>query len=113
MTPIDLLLRIGATWLLAYSFTQLGGPLNIFLRARERRAGRWHGRFSIFEFDENGKNTGNIKITREGILDCIICTATWIGVIVMLAPDGVLLQGFGIAGLGMMLHSYTGWKAYS
>lgn len=85
MTLIDLLLRIGATWLLAYSFTQLDGPGDVFKLARE-------------------------KLPHAKLLDCIICTATWVGVIVMLAPDGVLLQGFGVAGLGMWLHSYTGWK---
>lgn len=83
---MDLLLRVGCTWLLAYAIVHTHGPFNLFERLR--------------------------KLDPSGLTACILCTATWIGVIVMLAPDGVLLQGFGVAGLAMFLHSYTGWKSY-
>lgn len=82
---IDILLRIAATWLIAYSLVHLDGPLNVFKWIREH-------------------------IPHGGLLSCIVCTATWIGVIVMLMPDGALLQGFGVAGVALWVHKYSGWS---
>lgn len=115
MTPIDLLLRIGATWLLAYSLTALDGPGGVFEWIREHV---YHGRYGETvvahgHIEKDGQPVRDHEYTlpdRTGLLDCIICTSTWVGVIVMLAPDGVLLQGFGVAGLAMFIHSYSGWK---
>ncbi len=113
MTLSDLLLRAGACWLLAYSFTMLDGPGGVFAWIREHI---WHGRKRWLQYhvwnEGEPKATAppDVKYENNDLLDCIVCTATWIGVIVMLAPDGVLLQGFGVAGIAMFIHSYTGWK---
>lgn len=84
MTAIDLLIRVGTVWLLAYAIVNTDGPFGVFERLR--------------------------KLDPSGLTICIICTATWVGVIVMLAPDGVLLRGLGVAGLALWAHKYSGWS---
>lgn len=119
MNITDLILRIAATWLLAYSFTSLDGPGAVFARMREWRKGKWHGRhggdFVIVSFESGTQTTHEVKRDppRNGLLDCIVCFSAYVGLLVMLAPDGVLLQGFGVAGVAMWAHSYMGWKSYS
>lgn len=114
MDITNLLLRAGATWLLSYAFTQLDGPMGIFETMREWRDGRWHGRREYYvTTHKTPTEESRYQVKIGGLFDCIICTATWVGVIVMLVPDGAVLQGFGIAGIAMFLHSYSGWKSYS
>lgn len=115
MQPTDLLTLASAVWYWSYVLTSSDGPLGVFQKAREWRKGAWHGRRSgSIELVRN--ETLEIASTKtispvSGLLDCIICTAIWVGVVFTLAPHGWLTDASAVAGVALFLHSYTGWRS--
>lgn len=74
-----------AGWCLSYAVTSTFGPFNIF---------HWL--------------QSNVPL--GGLTNCIICLMPWICLVLWLVPDGVIIWAFASAGLGLLLHSYTGWR---
>jgi hypothetical protein len=83
LNPLDILIRLAATWYLAYALTNTDGPYELFKRARVR--------FSL-----------------GGLTTCIICILPYVALICLLVPDGILLQTFALAGVGAAFWRYTG-----
>lgn len=82
---MDFLILTGATWYLAYALTSTEGAFKMFSRLRA-------------------------VTTFGGMLDCIVCTSFWIGIIAALLLNYPLIWGIGAAGFACLLHSYTGWR---
>ena len=85
MDIIDIILLSAAVWYISYSLTALEGPFNIFVKLRALKLG--------------------------GLFDCIYCTSFWVGFMAIwfwLGGFEALLYPLGLAGLAMMLRSYTG-----
>jgi hypothetical protein len=120
MTISDLLIRIAAVWYISYCLVSTQGPVGVFLRLRNWRGGRWHGRRAYAVYSGGGVRSAdaqpeNTQVLRKtelhGLLDCQVCLAVWVALIVMLVPAGVLLDALGVAGVGLWVHSYSGWRA--
>lgn len=85
MTPLRLIEIALSAWYLAFVISTTSGPFHVFEWSRKR--------FYL-----------------GGLTSCIICLSPWIALGLWLVPDGVIVWTFAAAGLGLMLHSYTGWK---
>lgn len=110
MTPTDLLTIAAATWYWSYVLTSSDGPFQIFLRMREWRKGAWHGR-KRGQIEVGAYGIAERTPLKDGLLDCIICTAIWVGIVFTLAPHGWLTDASAVAGIGLWIHSYTGWRS--
>lgn len=77
-----------ATWYLAYALTKTHGAFGMFEKLRK--------------LDER------IDLN---LLVCIVCTAFWValGMLVLWTVAPLAVQVFAVAGLAMLAHKYTGW----
>lgn len=85
---MELVTQSLAVWYLAYALTRTHGIFGVFAKLRQLDA-------------RIGLN----------LLSCIVCTAFWCAVVMLLlwrvAP--LVVQVFAAAGLAMLAHKYTGW----
>lgn len=81
----DLLVSALAAWYLAYVVTSTHGPFGVFAAIR------------------------NVT-TLGGLLECPVCLAFWVALLLVLVPMGIVVQALAIAGLAMLLHGATGWR---
>lgn len=112
MTLTDLLTLASAVWYWSYVLTSSDGPFQAFAWIREHVS---HGRQTRVSTAADIKGNlifPNGELIKNGLLDCIICTAIWVGIVFTLAPHGWLTDASAVAGIGLWLHSYTGWKSY-
>jgi len=100
---------VAATWYLSYVLTNKGGPLNLFARAREAGGGRWHGRTIEWTINKSPTAPTYEQNGQPGLLDCIICIAPYVALVLWLINSDYLTIPFAIAGLALWAHSYTGW----
>lgn len=109
MTLFDLLKLALATWYLSFVVTSTTGPGGIFSWIRDHVP---HGRRSYFVFSKteapNIKTGEEIKI--HGLLDCIVCTAVWIALVLRIVEPGIVIDALAVAGAAMILHGYSGWR---
>ena len=113
MSLQDWLYYAAAAWFVAYTVTKMHGPFRVFVRLREWRDGRWHGRhFRLVkvEVESDLSATWTQESMNDGLLDCIICLMPWVALILRLIGANVILDAFAIAGIALMLHGYTGWR---
>lgn len=112
MTPIELVIYAAACWYIAYAVTQTHGPFGVFVKLRDFKGGRWHGRYR--KVIGTGKDSeGNIfdKVTiDDGLLDCIICAMFWLGQGMALVNHNSFIDGLAVAGVALWAHSYFGWR---
>lgn len=99
-----------AAWFVAYVVTNTSGPFTVFVRLREWRDGRWHGRRGVELFHISGEPNAAYIPTKNGLLDCIICLMPWVAFALRLIGPNVVFDAFAIAGAALMLHGYTGWR---
>ena len=86
MTPLDLLILALFAWYVSYVIIKTSGPFNVFGRVRA-------------------------VTTIGGLLECMYCLIPWIGIlayIVYQSPFQEIVYVGAIAGLGMILHRWTG-----
>lgn len=105
MTPFDLLRLILAVWWIAYAVSNTDGLFKSFKWVRDKLP---HGRTWVFDIrvgDGNGKSQ-----LKDGLLDCIICLAPWVALILILLNVEIVLNVFAVAGGAVLLHGYTGWR---
>jgi hypothetical protein len=113
MTIETMVILIGATWYVAYSVTSTHGPGGVFDWIRERV---WHGRTRYAD----GATTGpagkvisvDYKYMHNGLLDCPVCLAFWVALILVSVTIGHIdiVQTLAVAGLAMLFHSASGWR---
>lgn len=116
----DLLIIALATWYVSYAITSTHGPGGVFEWVRDVVP---HGRTDqlkvLPEFRGNLKR-GDV-IPKElldktydekipGLLDCPVCLAFWVALILLLVPMGVVVQALAVAGAAMLAHSWSGWR---
>lgn len=111
MTPFDLLKIILGTWYIAHAVTATHGPAGIFEWTRDHV---WHGRRGMRlekVVIEDGAIVPALQVPKEnGLLDCIVCFAPWVALVLLIAPDGMIVNALAIAGGALLLHSFTGWR---
>lgn len=107
----DLLIIALATWYVSYAVTSTHGPGNIFEWVREKA---WHGRTSYANAARVSSKGEVIEVDRRqiknGLLDCPVCLAFWVALILLLVPMGVVVQALAVAGAAMLAHSWSGWR---
>lgn len=109
----DLVILALATWYAAYAVTSTHGPGGVFDWVREHV---WHGRHGVDTSTKFDSNTGVALSTppplRNGLLDCPICLAFWVALILVTVTLGHidLVQTLAVAGLAMLAHSASGWR---
>lgn len=81
----DLLIITLATWYVSYAVSSTHGMFGIFERARK-------------------------SLPHGGLLDCPVCLAFWVALILLLVPMGVVVQALAVAGAAMLAHSASGWR---
>lgn len=86
MDALTLLILSCAVWYIAYAVTSTHGAFKMFERLR--------------------------KLPHGGLLDCPVCLAFWVALIVVtLTLQRVdLVQVLAVAGASMLLHSACGWR---
>lgn len=113
MTFFDLLIYAAAAWYIAYVLTATEGPGGVFLWIREHV---WHGRHGyithhvMWNAGEPQPPVPEPTPVKNGLLDCIICLSIWVALILVLIGMNVVTQAFAVAGIGLWLHSYSGWR---
>ncbi len=85
MTPFRLIEVALAAWYIAFVISVTLGPFHVF---------EWIRR----------------HLPLGGLMECIICLSPWIALALWLVPDGVIVWAFAAAGLGLLLHSISGWR---
>lgn len=104
-----------ATWYLSYSMTNTDGLFGVFAWLRENWPHILGGRTQtlkssrIIDATTIPKKTAD-EYLKDGLFDCIICTAVWVGIILSLLTGGDILTGVAAAGLALLAHSFTGWR---
>lgn len=86
MTPLDLILCALFAWYVSYVLIKTDGPFSLFARLRS-------------------------LTTIGGLLTCQYCLIVWIallGYVLLQTPFVPIVYVGAIAGLGMILHRYTG-----
>lgn len=108
---LERLLLIGlATWYISYALTSTHGPGGLFEWVREHVPHGRHG-FDDAKFNSNtGTALSPPLPLKNGLLDCPICLAVWVALILWFLPDGIVLWALAGAGLAMLLHGYSGWR---
>jgi hypothetical protein len=87
MTPFNFIIYACATWYISYVITAQSGPFDLLEKARDKV---------------------------DGLLSCIYCIAPYIAALVYAVGEYhesigyPVVCGFAIAGLSLMLRSYTG-----
>jgi len=88
MTPLNLLLLSLFAWYMSYVLIYTHGPFRVFVRLRG-------------------------LTTLGGLLECLFCLILWmaaLGYLLLMHTDAQEIVYVGAAaGLGMLLHKYTGW----
>mgnify|MGYP001613323244 CR=1 FL=1 len=117
MDVLALLKLAAATWYVAYVLTSSDGPGGVFAWIREHV---WHGRHGVADIAQitERDNTGAILNTyktkphypRNGLLDCPVCLSIWVAIILLLVPDGIIVQALAVAGIAMWAHGFTNWR---
>lgn len=108
MTPFDFLKFTLGVWYIAHAVTGTHGPGGIFGWVRENV---WHGRTKVPVLTSlDGKPYTKWEFGTNGLLDCIICFAPWVAVVLLLVPLGIAADALAIAGGALLLHSFTGWR---
>lgn len=93
-----------ATWYVSFALTSTHGPGGVFEWVRDHV---WHGRRVI----PNGEGTfTTIERPKNGLLDCPVCLAFWVALILLLVPMGIIVQALAVAGAAMLAHSWSGWR---
>lgn len=82
---LDLVLVALATWYLSYAITATHGPFRLFETLRK-------------------------SIPHGGLLECPICLAPYVALILLLVPMGVVVQALALAGAAMLMHGLAGWR---
>lgn len=110
----DLLLIALATWYVSFALASTHGPGGVFEWVREHV---WHGRRGqtgtgvIYDPDTKGsKIIAPSEKLHNGLLDCPVCLAFWVALILLLVPMGVVVQALAVAGAAMLAHSASGWR---
>lgn len=104
MTITELVLLAGACWMLSYMLVVTQGPAGIFERLRNWRGGRWHGRMTY------SIANGDRRVDYHGLLDCQVCFSFWVGQGLALVTHHTVIEGLAVAGIAMLLHSWSGWR---
>lgn len=106
-----LLIVMLATWYVSYALTSTHGPGGVFEWVREHV---WHGRTYYNEGGLTDSRGALIAVDRKqlhnGLLDCPVCLAFWVALILLLVPMGVVVQALAVAGAAMLAHSWSGWR---
>lgn len=108
MTPFELLKLAAACWYVSYIVTNKPGLFGIFERLREFKGGRWHGR--TYEYDIRSSDPKVKMLQPTGLLDCIICLAPYVALVLVLIGANVVTDAFAVAGVALWVHSYSGWR---
>lgn len=104
----DLLIIALATWYVSYAVTSTHGPGGVFEWVRDNI---WHGRRGYDTTEPTTPNTtGVARVKHNGLLDCPVCLAFWVALILLLVPMGVVVQALAVAGAAMLAHSWSGWR---
>lgn len=100
----DLVILALATWYAAFAVTSTHGPGGVFDWVREHV---WHGRRGVMLAEH-----GQTLPAHNGLLDCPICLAFWVALILVTVTIGHvdLVQTLAVAGLAMLAHSASGWR---
>lgn len=116
MTPFEFLKITLASWYISHAVTSTNGPMGVFHWMRETLA---HGRvvyeYPIIETDGKGNITAEHKpgdIKFSGLLDCILCLAVWVALVLILVRRRawIVIDPAAAAGGALLLHSFTGWR---
>lgn len=102
---------VAAAWYLAFVLTKMGGPFQLFDKAREWQGGRWHGRTGGWYINYPEKT-----LMHDGLMDCIICLMPYISFGLLLLHHfhlDLLFLPFSMAGLALWAHSSFGWLGRS
>lgn len=114
MGIVEILYYAAAAWYLSYALTQTHGPFHVFARIREWKQGRWHGRtfqpISIKAIPDSSDIQIGKRSNHDGLLDCIICTAIWVALVLRLMGHNLVVDACAIAGIALWLHGFTGWR---
>ena len=104
MTIETLVILAAATWYAAYAPTSTHGPGGVFDWIRDHM---WHGRHGVTLMDH-----GQTLPAHNGLLDCPICLAFWVALILVTVTIGHvdIVQTLAVAGLAMLAHGMTGWR---
>lgn len=110
----DLLIVMLATWYVSFALTSTHGPGGVFEWVRGHV---WHGR-SVRHIPAYDRVMEDGKIVHEspkdwnhdGLLDCPVCLAFWVALILLLVPMGIVVQALAVAGAAMLAHSWSGWR---
>lgn len=105
----DLLIIALATWYVSFALASTHGPGGMFEWVRENV---WHGRSGYVVLTAEKTD---IEITprvplKNGLLDCPVCLAFWVALILLLVPMGIVVQALAVAGAAMLAHSWSGWR---
>jgi hypothetical protein len=84
-TPFELLKLAAATWLISYMISNTHGPFGFFASIRE-------------------------YLPLGGLTSCIICLSIWVVIGLRLLNVEAVTDAFAVAGVALMLHSFTGWR---
>lgn len=112
MTLLELLTLSAASWYLSYVITQLPGPLGLFDKVRNYRAGKWHGRRREPEYVVTTGVNASIKggdVKYKGLLDCIFCLGFWVSIGLALITGHTILDGIAVCGAMLWAHAYSSW----
>jgi hypothetical protein len=113
MTIETMVILAAATWYAAYALSSTHGPGGVFDWIREHM---WHGRTGYNDgatTDERGSIIAfDRKYMHNGLLDCPICLAFWVALILVTVTIGHvdIVQTLAVAGLAMLAHGITGWR---
>lgn len=85
MTPLELVTLSAATWAVSYMVTHTAGPFSVFALIR-------------------------LHTPLGGLTTCIVCLSVWVAfALCMLRGHNDLIDAFAVAGMALLLHSYSGW----
>lgn len=96
-----------SSWYIAYVLTNSHGPGGVFDWLRFAIP---HGRGSMEITEEmDGKETvHNVEI--PGLLNCVVCLIIWVALFIGFCLRAPIIECIAAAGLGLLLHSYSGWR---
>jgi hypothetical protein len=96
-----------ATWYTAYALSSTHGPGGVFDWIREHV---WHGRTS--KRVDVGERGNRWEPQKNGLLDCPVCLAFWVALLLVTVTirHVDIVQTLAVAGLAMILHSWSGWR---
>lgn len=119
LNPFELFYYAAAAWAVSYMLTSTQGAGGMFVKLREWRKGKWHGRIYNPEYTISTLSNslvpepdrvlgGDIKY--HGLLDCIICTMPWVALILHIIGVNIITDALAIAGIALWVHGFTNWR---